>query len=351
MSQPLLPRRKFRKNSRGISSLIAAIFMVIIILFMSFNVFTFTLFKNTQFRDAVDTLNQMDVEQTYETISFSDVSFTRLENDWILVDTQLANDGAVSVKIVSLWVLQSATGKYGHADVSMPDLGPGKTGSLTEPVAAVEFVEIEGEIVPELTGWPESSGGFTAWFITARGNRIPLEDQVVYAQVSQGMGSLVLEFERFRYFLFQSSNNTLLNYPEGVVSFEIPQGVYAGFGIYLQNEDPKKRTITLDGHSLFWQPKRGDVPARSWFIVNVNIENGTIKSIDPQSFSDITIGYGQTTMLVFISANDLETGTTGFAAQKTPAKEGSVATFLVLHGEIGSDSFAQNIPFVSLFYS
>jgi len=314
--------------------------MVIIILFMSFNVFTFTLFKNTQFRDAVDALNRMDVEQTYERISFSDVSFPRLENNWTLVEAQLTNDGPVSVRIVSLWVLQSATGKYGHADVGMPDLGAGKTGSLTEPVAAVEFVDGE----PVLTGWPESSGGFTAWLVTARGNRIPIEDKVVYAEVSQGMGSLVLDFDNFRYFLYQKSNSTLLNYPEGDVSFNIPQGAYVGFGIYLRNEDPKKRTITLDSHSCFWQPGREALGELGWFIVNVDPSSGIV---DEESYSPVVIGYGEVKTLVFLSSTDIESG---FLVAKTPTKRVTVATFLLLHGSIGSSDFAQNIPYVSLFY-
>jgi len=339
-----LPRRKFRKNSRGISSLIAAIFMVIIILFMSFNVFTFTLFKNTQFRDAVDALNQMDVEQTYERMSFSDVGFTRLENDWILVEAQLANDGAVSVRIVSLWVLQSATGKYGHADVSIPVLGLGKTDSFAASVAAVEFVEIEGEIVPQLTGWPESSGGFTAWFVTARGNRITIEDEVVYAKVSQGMGSLVMDFDNFRYFTYEDVvNGELADYPYGTVGFNLPTKTAVAFGILLQNEDPKKRSITLDSHSLFWQPA-GAVPASAWYIVNVDPETQTILS----TYSNITIGYGESAMLVFASSKDLGAGQ-GFKSESTK-DVATVATFLVLHGEIGSDSFAQNIPYVSIFY-
>ena len=347
MSQPLLPRRKFRKNSRGISSLIAAIFMVIIILFMSFNVFTFTLFKNTQFRDAVDALNQMDVEQTYERISFADVGITRLGNDWILVEAELANDGAVSVKIVSLWVLQSGTGKYGHTDVSIPDLGPGKTGSFVASVAAVEFVDGE----PVLTGWPESSGGFTAWLITARGNRIPLEDEVVYAQVSQGMGSIVMDFDNFRYFIYERTNGTFLNYPEGTVSFDVPKQAYVGFGIYLENQDPKKRMITIDGHSMFWQPGRpGGAGDKGWFIVNVN-DDGTLKSTDWESFSEITLEYGEKEMLIFASENDLAIVGKSFSALSVPNAVTTVATFLVLHGQIGSDSFAQNIPFVSLFYS
>lgn len=339
---PVFLKKKNESIDRGVSSIIAAIFMVTIILFISFNVFTFTLFKNTQFQDAVDAQNQMDVEQYYERIGFSDVSFTRQENDWILVDAQLTNDGSVSVRIVSLWVLQGTTDRYGHVDLrdAMLELGLGKTSSFTAPVAAMGFVDGE----PVLTGWPVSSGKFTAWFITARGNRIPIEDKVVYAEVAQGMGSLVLDFDNFRYFIYTDRvNGILADYPEGTVSFNVPQKEYVAFGVYLTNEDPKQRAITLDEHSLFWQPGApGGLVENRWYIVRVVVD-GEEAVIDDE-YSLITIEYGDTAMLVFASGKERF-----FAAEDT-ASPSTVATFLLLHGDIGSDSFAQNIPYVSLFY-
>ena len=53
-------------------------------------------------------------------------------------------------------------------------------------------------------------------------------------------------------------------------------------------------------------------------------------------------------MLVFASEKDL--GKFSFNELNTPSTESTAATFLVLHGQIGSDSFVQNIPYVSLFY-
>jgi hypothetical protein len=53
-------------------------------------------------------------------------------------------------------------------------------------------------------------------------------------------------------------------------------------------------------------------------------------------------------MLIFASDDDLEIG--AFNRQKTPNAQTTVATFLVLHGTIGSSPYAQSIPFVSLYY-
>ncbi|UCD73608.1 MAG: hypothetical protein JSW01_02930, partial [Candidatus Bathyarchaeota archaeon] len=124
MSHPLLPRRRLSSNSRGISSIIATVFMVTIILFISFNVFTFTLFKNTEFREAVNELNETDIEQGSERIAFSDVNYTA-EEDQVKVAAQFRNDGPVSVRIVTLWVAHANTSKYGYVGDLNTDLPVG----------------------------------------------------------------------------------------------------------------------------------------------------------------------------------------------------------------------------------
>ena len=173
---------------------------------------------------------------------------------------------------------------------------------------------------------------------------MPIEDETVHAQLSQGMGSLVLDFDNFRYFTYSDRvNGILADYSEGTVSYNIPQKTYVAFGIYLTNEDPKKRTITLDSHSLFWQSAQPAVPANRWYIVNVDAEGAIMGTYSP-----IIIEYGASIMLVFASGKDLGAGQ-GFTAEDTEGLA-TVATFLLLHGTLGSGSFAQNIPYVSLFY-
>lgn len=53
-------------------------------------------------------------------------------------------------------------------------------------------------------------------------------------------------------------------------------------------------------------------------------------------------------MLVFASDTDLGLGS--FGRLETPNAVTTVATFLLLHGTMNATAFAQNIPFVSLFY-
>jgi hypothetical protein len=186
---------------------------------------------------------------------------------------------------------------------------------------------------------------FSSWFITTRGNAVPLEKErgIIVAQLAQGIGSIALDFYKFRYFTYESDRK-LANYPNGTVSFDVPKNEYVAFGCYLTNLDPKRQTIIIDSHSLFWQPGRPAVAEGAWFIVNVNID-GTIN----ETYSLVSLEYGETKMLVFASQNDLALGS--FKRLSTPNVVTTVATFILLHGTIGSSTpFAQNIPFVALFY-
>ena len=190
-----------------------------------------------------------------------------------------------------------------------------------------------------------SSNSFTSWFVTERGNLLPLEEEqeLIVAQLAQGIGDLALEFNEFRYFTY-TSEQELASYPDGNKSFDIPKNTYVAFGCYVTNLNPLKQTIIIDSHSLFWQPGRSGVSEGAWFIVTV-AENGTIN----QTFSQLSVDYGETKMLVFASQNDL--GVASFSRLRTPNSATTVATFLLLHGTKGSTAFAQNIPFVSLYYN
>lgn len=153
---------RFRRNCKGVSSVIASIFMVIIIWFLALNVFSYTIHKTAQFRDVENELDQIDVERIREEITVSEVNFT-VDGDQVLVRARLHNDGPVPAQIVTLWVVQSAaTEKYGYISSLDIDLLPGATHSFTR------LVEIQG-LSPEY--------GFTAWFVTSRGNRVQVVEE------------------------------------------------------------------------------------------------------------------------------------------------------------------------------
>jgi len=344
LPHPSLRRRGSSRNSRGVSSIIATVFMVVIILFISFNVFTFTLFKNTQFREAVNEINETDIEQGSERITFSDVNYTAGEGQ-VDVVAQFRNDGPVSIELITLWVAHAVTGKYGCASDLNIDL----------PVGADMYLERTVEI----EGLNSSFQGFVAWFVTARGNRIPLEDRLIYAEyakysfyaeyadLAKGIGYMGMDFDSFRYYRYENPTK-LLNYPDGISGSNVPTQTEAAFAINLTNYDPKGRNITIDSHSLWWSIiPTSDVPHNIWWYI-VNVEpDGTIGSTSPGTFSNITIPYGESELLIFASADDVEAG---FLQQKTPKDTCTVPVFLLLHGTVGDKPYSQTLPFVAVYF-
>jgi hypothetical protein len=169
----------------------------------------------------------------------------------------------------------------------------------------------------------------------------------VVANVATGLGAIGLNFDEFRYYTFESTEK-LANFPDGTVGFDVPKGTYVAFGCYLTNYDPQKRLVTIDTHSLLFQPGRTGVGEGSWYIVNVDTD-GSILSLNEGSFVDISLNYGEEKLIVFASQNDLGNG--DFSRLKTDNAVATVSTSLLLHGTIGSVPFAQNVPFVALFYN
>jgi len=321
------------RNSKGVSGIIAAIFLVMIFILLYSNIFLFMFNQDASFRDVVSEVNQMAVDRSSEQITVTNVNHT-VVGDQVYVEAVVANDGAVSVQINTLWVIDRLTKKYSYNNTLTINLKTGDTLSFAG--SNVLTVTIEGS---------SSLNGFTSWFVTDRGNLIPLEGQeeIIISQVTQGIGAMAMDFDNFMYFTYESLQK-LANYPNGNVSFDVPKNTYVAYGCYLTNFDMARRTISIDSHSLLWQPGRPGVSEGAWFIVNVNA-NGTING----AYSQVSLEYGETKLLVFASTNDLALGS--FGRLRTPNVETTVATFILLHGTIGSSAYGQNIPYVSFFYS
>jgi hypothetical protein len=306
---------------------------MLIIFMVATNVLLWTFSQNAEYNEAVRETNQEEADRRSENVIASGGNYS-VSGDKVTVGADLINRGATAAQVVNLWVLDTTIQKYGfNHTITAMNLNPGDGGRAS--------------FVVTIAGADESHT-FNSWFLTARGNMIPLEEytpegQSTYPKVI--MGALVLDFDKFRYFTFMGNPyNQLVDYPNGVIGFDVPQQEYIAFGCYLTNVDPMNRTMVIDSHSLFWQPGRPSVPEGAWFIVNVNA-TGRVAT----TYSPITLGHGETKMLIFASANDLNIG--GFKRLTTPNVDTTVATNLLIHGSLGPSPYAQNIPFVSLFYT
>ncbi len=334
-----LSRRIWKGQSKGMSTVIGTVFLMLIIFMVATNVLLWTFSQNAEYNQTVMEINQEEADRRNENVVSSNASYLVDEGKGqVKVEAVLKNAGPEAAQIINLWVFDATIHSYGFTGtLSTLNLKPGEVLDLTgESCIAVAIAGVS----------PEDD--FNAWFVTARGNTVPLEENeeidqsIIVADLSRGIGYLALEFDEFRYFTYESPQK-LVDYPGGTLGFDVPKGEYVAFGCYLTNLDPMRRTITIDAHSLFWQPGRAGIAEGYWYIVNADAD-GTIVG----AFSSATLSYRETKMLVFASDDDLEIG--AFNRQKTPNAQTTVATFLVLHGTIGSSPYAQSIPFVSLYY-
>ena len=333
-----LHRKDFRKiivNPKGFSSVIGTTFMVLVMLVLATSIFLWTLSKNTEYFQAMKEKNQLEMDRLNERLSTENVNYI-VSGDVVSVEVNLKNEGSLPVHLTTLWVLDTTIRKYGFNDSLNIDLKPG------------EMLSFRGtEAIKVLIENADSTHVFSSWFITARGNAVPLEKEkgIIVAQLAQGIGSLSLDFYKFRYFKYSSATK-LENYPSGNIGFTVPANTYVAFGCVLTNLDPEKRTIILDSHSLLWViVPTSDVPHSTWwYIVNV-AQDGSIN----ETYSPVSLAYGETKMVIFASKYDL--GLSKFDRQMTPAANKPAAVFLMLHGQIGDIAYGQNLPFVALYFT
>jgi hypothetical protein len=327
--------RKLIVNSKGFSSVVGTVFMVLVMIFLSTSVFLWTLSQNTLYNQELKEKNQVELDRLNERVTASNVNYTG--SDVISVQVVLENNGPLAVHITTLWVLDATINKYGFNNTLNLNLKPGDEicFACEDPVD----VNIAGA---------SATDTFNSWFVTARGNAVPLEEEqtVIVAQLAQGIGSIALNFFEFRFFTYEGDYE-LAAYPEGDASFTIPHSTYVAFGVSLTNLDPLKQTITLDTYTQLWlyfPAVPGHTLGPVWYIVNE--VDGTIQS----SYSPETINFADTKLLIFASStpgsfdkNDR------IEISDQQQKDTLGAVNLLLYGSIGSRDYGQNVPFVSLY--
>jgi len=335
-------RKRFRKlkaNSKGFSSVIGTTFMVLVMMFLSTAVFMWTLSQNTTYNEAVRARNQEEADRQNENVVAVSGNYS-VTGENVTVKVVLKNAGSLAVQIINLWVLDTDPSNRRYANKSLSlNMTPGEVLNLVEPSPLT--VTIPGA---------NANHTFASWFVTARGNTIPLEKEqgVIVAQLAQGIGSIALDFYTFRYFTYETGNK-LQNYSTGNSSFSVPWKTYIAFGIVLTNLDPTKQTVTFDKYSQVWL----DFPAVPgaggryvFYIVNVE-SNGTITT----PYSQISLAYGETKLLVFASktAGQFVGAADRVFVDHPDTQNKLCALNLLLHGKLGNTDYGQNIPFVSLY--
>jgi hypothetical protein len=304
---------------------------------VSTNVLLWTFSQDAQYSQVVQDENQKNIDRLSENVIASGANYSVLGSE-VTLSVTLTNAGPHAARVINLWVFDT--------DLSVPNYAIKSLGLNLNPGDVLELRNSELKVTIPGTN---TTHEFISWFVTARGNTVETEevlmDRINVADVAQGIGYLGMDFDEFRYFEFNSSD-TLMNYPLGTGSYLVPSSEHVAFKIKLTNYDPsgRQRTLTLNSHSLLWVyfPKVGKQVA--WHIVNVDA-TGTVQP----TYSDVVIGYKETVYVYFASGSDGEFS--GTPDKKKTGTVGPAAINLLLLGDIGSDYYGQNIPFVSVYSS
>jgi len=336
----MLPRKsRFRRSSKGVSTVIGTIFLVLIALTVATNVFLWTLTQNANYNQAVKESSQMDAERSSERIVAYNTVYSSVSQNEVNVTTTMTAQGALSAQIITVWVTWTPT--VGN-DI--------KYGSETVNITVISGDTITINRIVPMSGALAGNGEFNGWLVTARGNRVPLEvkrvEEIVVSDVALGIGAISMDFSNFKY--YNVTDNVIDNYQGGgLEGYHVIQGGDGiAFKISLTNYDISNRSITLYSPSVLWtlfpDPKN-PLQARGsmWYLVNV-YGNGTISD----DFNAITIDYADTADLIFAAEddmliNDFEAHSSSFL--------GLAPVNLALYGTIDGKSYGQNIPFVSIY--
>ena len=353
-------RRRLTSDSKGFSSIVGAVFAVLVMISLISTVFVWSLSQNTLYNNTVTQTRQADLDRSNEKI-VANVTVSRVDSNTVSVNGNLSNDGPLSVQIVSLWVVDTnASGStYAFKSPLSITLKPGNVTTLSGSTAL--NVSLNNALGDSLS----------CWFISGRGNTISKNpfavanigntgNNTLYANVSQGIGSVAMDFGSFVYFDIDGSyppyNLRQSEWPNGLPGFSPPFSTSnsVAFRTTLTNYDPQNRTITLTSHTALWMLFKSTNPQQPlsnwWQIVNVN-STGSITSTNAATFANVTLPWGQPTKVYFASEKDIVVDNTITLVTLGTKMVGSAAVNLMLFGTIGTSSYGQNIPFVSVYWS
>lgn len=332
-------RRKLIANSRGFSSIVGAVFAVLVMMSLISTVFVWSLSQNTLYNNSVTQTRQADLDRSNENVQVSNIAYTAYDNGSVTVSAQINNTGPNSVQFITVWihVYNSSWTNYNFSN-QLPQ-NPNVQGGTT--YALNINLNVSGV---------KSTGTYTfaSWLITTRGNSVALQqttmtNNIVVSQTTQGIGALMMDFQNFTY--YNVTGNQLAGFPNGASGYVVSSGGgNLAFRVILTNLDQQQRAITLFSNSVFFsifpttpQQVRGSY----WYIANVN-GTGYISS----AYTSITLPFNVPVAVYFASDHAIVAGQPFAGA---PAIfTGTSPVNLALIGQLGGASFGQNIPFVSI---
>lgn len=152
---------RFRNNRKGYAGIIAAIFLVLIAIFLFYNVFMFQLSGNTILQDSSSQANQMLIAQNTEQLSFTTPTYTFPDQNHVTITVNITDISPVSIKIVSIWAKDTAVN-------SNPNWGENSSATFVFPTG--QTVTVASEInIPGILGSDPTCASLISWVVTASG--------------------------------------------------------------------------------------------------------------------------------------------------------------------------------------
>ncbi|MFQ6064035.1 MAG: ExbD/TolR family protein [Candidatus Bathyarchaeia archaeon] len=207
-------------SSKGVSTVVGTVFLMLIIFMVSTNVLLWTFSQNAEYNEEVMARNEEEAERRSENVVSSDGEYS-VDGDKVTVETTLMNEGSVAAQIVNLWVSDTTTQTYGYNETIRSlnlNLNPGDNRT----VSAVVTVPGASE-----------SDTFNSWFLTARGNTVPVEEDLV-AEFVESHPWLDIGLIRFR-FEHNSLNFTSPSYHDPLPGWVVPSGEELMFHVKIVN--------------------------------------------------------------------------------------------------------------------
>jgi hypothetical protein len=313
-----------------LSSIVGAIFMILIVGSLASAYFFFTLSQNTIYNDSVRAINQLDVVRMSENVETLDSAYEVNSNNVVTVTSLIKNSGSSSTQLVTLWVYASEISTGWHSyNFKKIDL----TLNVGSSSPQSYDVSISGLTT---TG----NYNFAAWLISSRGNSIALKsgqsNSVTFATVAAGIGSIGMDTKAFRSYVV--TNNVL---GSASTSYSVSRSPVLAFSVDLINLDQTGKDIFLNDKSCFWvinpPNSNGAIKGYTWTIAGVS--GSTIHQL--QSGETVTLPYGQFTKIYFYNPTQIN----------QVLSDGSAAVNLLLVGKIATTpqtDYGQNLPFIAV---
>ena len=343
-------------NKKGFSSIVGALFAAIIIISLFSGIFLWSINQNNLYNNAVSAKNQLQTEQLSENLRGYGANYTLASAGNTNVLAAIQNQGGLSVRFIRLWIRDNNNGLYNSKIVNY-NLVPGDIKYISEDIS-LNF---------------DPTHNFSSWFVTERGNvASTMEDgggppgpsgplgpegregpPALNAMTAQGIGSVAMDFNSFKYYRVNSSSwpSKLLSYPAGQMGYSAPCGnnIYGAFAVNITNYDMHQRDLLFTNMTMLWVlfPVLGTQPRSSWWYV-VNIDSsGNIQ----RNFTPIALTFNQTKTLIFASLNPM-VATYSFAGVEVASGfAGPAVANLMIVGNAGTQPLGNNIPFVAIQFS